>query len=164
MKYLGLVVLTPIMALSQNFTVSSSYHLSVDTYLHLKRSSIGFAGSINLSSWNNRDNTIRLTGAYFMGSTPSSYATVSTFDRSEYSVETKNVLVNGAGWFTVLQVGYEITRMRQEANNRVYQYVEYGWFVTAGIGIRIKESLAVTARYLGGRSNEGTRFALEYDF
>lgn len=164
MKYLALIVLTPLMALSQTFTVSSSYHLSVDTYLHLKQSSIGVAGSINLASWNNRDNIIRLTGAYFMGSTPSSYASVSTLDRSEYSVETKNVLVNGVGWFTVVQIGYEISRMRWQANNHVDEYVGYNWFVTGGVGMRIKESMALTGRYVGGRSNEGIRFALEYDF
>jgi hypothetical protein len=157
MKALFALLLTSSIALSQNFTTSSAYHVNSNGTL------LGASGAVNLKTWNDRKVIFRAVGGYYSGSTWSSSSSVGAKDRFELGLESRNTMVTGLTYFNILELGYQITQSRSQVGASIDRGTKMGLFFSIGLGVRVVDPVFFMVRYVTGFDN-GVRLGIDYDF
>lgn len=134
-------------------SLSSAYHLSSEA------SFIGATLSKDFVSLNNHKLRVRGTVSYLAGAGNSGGTASYAADRIEIGLATRNTMVSGRPAFSVIDLGYCLTRYEQLDED----YRDSGFMFAFGLGTHISESASLLGKYVGG-NDSGTRIAMEIEF
>jgi len=134
-------------------SLSSAYHLSSGA------SFVGATLSRDFVSLNDHKLRVRGTVSYLAGTRDSSGTGSHAADRIEVGLATRNTMVRGKPAFSVLDLGYCVTRYEQLEQD----YRDSGLMFAFGLGAHISESASLLGKYVGG-IDSGARIAMEIEF
>ncbi|MHB8078793.1 MAG: hypothetical protein ACYDIE_06025 [Candidatus Krumholzibacteriia bacterium] len=108
---------------------------------------------------NNHKLRVRGTMSYLAGTSDSGGTASHAADRIEVGLATKNTMVTGKPVFSILDLGYCLTRYEQMEQD----YHDAGLMFAFGLGAHISESASLLGKYVGGKDS-GSRIAMEIEF
>jgi hypothetical protein len=134
-------------------SLSSAYHLSSDA------SFLGATLAKDFVRLNDRKLSIRGTVSYLAGASDSHGSARHPADRIEFGLATKNTMIAGMPAFSVIDLGYCMTRYEQL--DKICR--DSGFMFAFGLGARISESASCIGKYVSG-NDSGARIAMEIEF
>lgn len=117
-----------------------------------------------LKTWNNEKVILRGTASYLLGNHWGQKASVRNYSRAEIGIDSRNSMVLGTNFFTMMNLSYIYTQSDIQQNNSTERVKDNGWMFALGFGTKMPVApVVLSAKYVWGPEN-GIRLGLEFDF